>query len=430
VSYPDSVRYLYSLGNELRVGAKLGLERIEKLLPALGNPERGQRFVHVAGTNGKGSTCAMIANALRHDRYRVGLYTSPHLIEPTERIQINGRAVDEGEFVQAFEKVHAAAELLLRNDQLDALPSYFETLTAMALTIFRERCDISVMEVGLGGRLDATNVIWPDLCVITQVSFDHESYLGNTLKAIASEKAGIMKPGVPVVLSKQYTETETVVLERAHELNCEILRTSDLNVSSTEVNEDGSAFVVDAIPYKCGLRGGHQIENALSSITACRKLGVELSAIQAGLADVNWPGRLELISRQPDFILDGAHNPAGAAALAAYIREFCADRPVWLVYGAMRDKAIEEVTNQLFPLADRLVLTRANVSRALRPETILSLSNHRDAIITQTIAEAIQVGRTAPRQAAVFFAGSLFVVGEARALLMSDKACSHRMSAR
>jgi dihydrofolate synthase / folylpolyglutamate synthase len=427
VSYRDSVHYLYSLGNELRVGAKLGLERMQTLLAALGNPERGQRFVHVAGTNGKGSTSVMIANTLHHAQLRTGLYTSPHLTEPTERIQIDGRSATQDDFVQAFETVHRAVEALIQNEQLDAHPSYFETVTAMALVTFREKCDISIIEVGLGGRLDATNVITPELCVITPVAFDHESFLGSTLKAIASEKAGILKPGVPVVLSKQLPETEAVVLGRAHELNCEIIRASDLSVSNVNVTIDGSMFSVDGIGYRCALRGRHQVDNALSAILACRQLGIETSAIQAGLNDVKWPGRLEFVSCKPDFVLDGAHNPAGAAALASYIREFCADRPVWLVYGAMRDKAIEEVTNQLFPLADRLILTAPNIPRALRPEAILLVANHPNPVITQTIAEAIELARAAPREAIVFLAGSLFLVGEARALLISEKGCPHRM---
>lgn len=427
MSYRDSVHYLYSLGNELRVGAKLGLERMQTLLAALGNPERGQRFVHVAGTNGKGSTCAIIANTLHHAHLRTGLYTSPHLIEPTERIQIDGRSATQEDFVQAFETVHSAVEALMQNEQLDAHPSYFETVTAMALVTFREKCDISVIEVGLGGRLDATNVITPELCVITPVAFDHESFLGSTLEAIASEKAGILKPGVPVVLSTQLPETEGVVLERAHELNCKILRASELDVSNINVTADGSTFSADGVNYRCALRGRHQVDNALSAILTCHQLGIETSAIQAGLKGVNWPGRLEFVSWKPDFVLDGAHNPAGAAALAAYIREFCADRPVWLVYGAMRDKAIEEVTNQLFPLADRLILTAPSIPRALRPEAILSIGNHPNPVITQTIAEAIELARAAPCEAIVFFAGSLFVVGEARALLTSQKGCSHRM---
>ncbi len=425
MSYPDSVRYLYSLGNELKVGAKFGLERMQALLENLGNPERSQRFVHVAGTNGKGSSCAMIANALKHTGLRTGLYTSPHLIEPTERIQINGSPVTSAEFAEAFEITHAAAEALLREERIDAHTSYFETVTAMALLIFRERCDISVMEVGLGGRLDATNVILPELCVITPVSFDHESFLGNTLESIAAEKAGILKPGVPVVISRQLAPAEAVILNRARDLGCEVIPTAALQVSNISLTPRGSAFCVEGVPYECGLAGEHQIENATAAILACEQLNVPTPAIQAGLKDVQWPGRLEFIRQNPDFVLDGAHNPAGAAALAAYIRRFCSDRPVWIVYGAMRDKAIEEVTAHLFPLVDRLIVTAPDFPRALRPEAILAVTTHRNATITETIAEAIDVAGAAPEQAIVFFTGSLFLVGEARASLTTS--LSNRM---
>ncbi len=427
MSYPDSVRYLYSLGNELKVGAKLALERMQTLLAELGNPERGQRFVHVAGTNGKGSTCAMIANALRHAGFRTGLYTSPHLIEPTERIQIGGRAVTDSEFVQAFEIVHRAAEALLQKDRLDAHPSYFETVTLMALLIFRDQCDISVLEVGLGGRLDATNVVTPELCVITPIAFDHESFLGNTLEAIASEKAGIFKHRIPVVLSKQTPEAETVISQRAEELHCEISRTSDLSISNVNATAEASTFSLDGVTFRCALRGRHQIENALAAIFACRRLDLETSVIEAGLSDVFWPGRIEFVSRNPDFVLDGAHNPAGAAALASYIREFCAGRPVWLIYGAMRDKAIEEVTSQLFPLAERVIVTAPNFPRALRPGAILEVTGHPQSEVAETVPDAIARAHAAPAEAVVFFTGSLFLVGEARALLVNANRHLNRM---
>jgi len=419
VNYPDSVRYLYSVGNELKAGAKLGLERMQSLLAQLGNPERGQTFVHVAGTNGKGSTCAMIANALRHAGYRTGLYTSPHLIEPTERIQINGCPLPPADFVEVFDTVHTAAETLLQSDRLDAHPSYFEIVTAMALLTFRDRCDISVLEVGLGGRLDATNVVAPVLCVITPVAFDHESFLGNSLEAIASEKAGILKPGIPVVLATQPAPAETVISRRADELRSRVVRTEDTPVSKLRATQHGSTFCLDGISYECALPGRHQVENAAAAILSCKELSVETVHIQAGLKDVKWPGRLELIARQPDFVLDGAHNPAGAAALGAYIREFCKRRPVWIVYGAMRDKAIEEVTSELFPLAERVIATAPNFPRALRPEAIVAAADHPNFAIAETVREAIKMARTAPKDAIVFFTGSLFLVGEARSALLS-----------
>ncbi len=417
MSYPDSVHYLYALGNEIKPGAKLGLERIQNLLAGLGHPERSQRFVHVAGTNGKGSTSAMIASALRNTGLRTGLYTSPHLVEPTERININGAAVTRESFAQAFSIVHQIAERMLLQEQLDAHPSYFETVTAMALLLFKEHCDISVMEVGLGGRLDATNVIHPELCVVTPVAYDHEAYLGNTLASIAAEKAGILKPGVPVVVATQHPVAGAVIEDRARQLACPVIRAKDHPVSAVDGDTRGCRFVMDGASYVCNLPGRHQMENARAAILASRALGLSPEQIAAGLQTVRWPGRLELVSSQPDFILDGAHNPAGAAALAAYIREFYSARPVWLVFGAMRDKAVEEVAEQLFPLADRLIATAPNFPRALRPQAILELHSHGEATTAPTIAHAIQLARLAPPNTAVFFTGSLFVVGEARAIL-------------
>jgi len=411
LSYPDSVRYLYSLGNEIKAGAKFDLERMRILLAALGNPERGLRCVHVAGTNGKGSTSAMIANSLQHAGFQTGLYTSPHLIEPTERIQINGTPITHEEFASLFETVHWKVEELLKAETLDAHPSYFETVTAMAFLLFRERARITVIEVGLGGRLDATNVVTPELCVITPISYDHEALLGNTLQSIAAEKAGILKPGVPVVISKQPPQAEEVILERARELHCAVIQ-------APEVTLEDSSFLLENERYTCGLAGRHQIDNAVTAVLTCKQLGVPNEAIQAGLATVRWPGRLELVSRAPDFVLDGAHNPAGAAALAAYIRQYCQKRPVWLVYGAMRDKAIEEVTGQLFPLAERVIATAPKYSRALRPEAIFEIMPHPNAAIAADLEQAIRMARAAPPETVVFFTGSLFLVGEARGLLV------------
>jgi dihydrofolate synthase / folylpolyglutamate synthase len=416
VSYPDSVRYLYALGNELTIGAKFGLERMHALMAELGNPERSARVVHVAGTNGKGSTCAMIAGIARAAGIRTGLNTSPHLIEPTERIQIDGRDLSEAEFADAFEIVHAAAERLISRDVIDAHPSYFETVTAMAVAAFRDKaCELNVIEVGLGGRLDATNVVQPELTVITPVSFDHEAFLGNTLTSIAAEKAGILKRGVPLVLGRQIPEAESVIVRCAGELGCAITSVANQTVELGK----GGRFALNGVTYCCGLPGRHQIDNAVAAILTAQQLGIDVEAIRLGVANAKWPGRLETVSRAPDFILDGAHNPAGASALASYIHECCAKRPVWIVYGAMRDKAIEEVTATLFPAADRLIVTAPDFPRALRPEAILATHDHPNAVVAPTVSAAIEIARQAPREAAVFFTGSLYLVGEARRLLVS-----------
>jgi dihydrofolate synthase/folylpolyglutamate synthase len=420
VSYPDSVRYLYSLGNELKPGAKFGLERMRILVSALGHPEAVNPCVHIAGTNGKGSTAAFIASILQAAGHRMGLYTSPHLVAPTERIQIDGEPVAPDDFSAAFDQVHSVAEALLSENRLDAHPSYFETVTAMAFLLFRDRCDRAVFEVGLGGRLDATNVVSPELCIITPVSYDHESFLGNTIESIAAEKAGILKPEVPVILAHQNRAAEAVLVNCARELRCPVVRAADFEVTKVRLTPGQTSFEFDGDIFTSELPGRHQVDNALAAILAARHLGVSTAAIQTGIQRARWPGRLERISTHPDFILDGAHNPAGAAALAAYIREFYADRPVWLVYGAMRDKAIDEVTAQLFPLADRLILTAPDFPRALRPEAILDLAGHPNATIAPSVPDAIDIARNAPPDTTVFFTGSLFLVGEARGLLLGS----------
>jgi dihydrofolate synthase/folylpolyglutamate synthase len=417
MSYPDSVDFLYALGNELKAGAKFGLERMRALLAGLGHPERGLNIIHVAGTNGKGSTCSMIASACRAAGLRTGLYTSPHLIKPIERINIDGESVSEDRFTELFEIVHREAEQLISSGEIDAHPTYFETVTAMAFVAFEHSTDAVVLEVGLGGRLDATNVVTPRLTVITPIHYDHEAFLGNTIASIAAEKAGILKPGVPLVLAEQSPEANEVILSRASVLECPVVRTSEHAVEETALTPYGASFRFLGERFQFALPGAHQVQNAATAILACREFHLPIDAIRKGIASAKWLGRLEYVARRPDFILDGAHNPAGAGALAAFIRQFFRDRPVWIVYGAMRDKAIDEVTAQLFPLAQKLILTAPDFSRALRPEVILQIADHPNAIVASGVPEAVALARQAPAEAAVFFTGSLFIVGEVRAAI-------------
>ncbi len=419
MNYPDSVRYLYSLGNELK-SAKFGLETISALLEALGNPQRACRFVHVAGTNGKGSTCAMIESGLRAAGIRTGLYTSPHLAEPTERIQIAGHPVTFEQFAGSFDMVHEAAEGLLRDGAIEYHPTYFETVTAMAFVLFKQLgAETVALEVGLGGRLDATNVVMPALSVITRVDFDHEALLGRSIEAIASEKAGILKPGIPAVLAPQRPEAEATLLARAETTGSAVLRTTDWLVEDCSLNPRGSAFVIrkkgeDPLRLRCPLAGEHQVENALTAAVALHALHIAHEAIERGIAAAHWPGRLELISSRPEIILDGAHNPSGARALLRYIERFYADRKITLIYGAMRDKAVVEMTGILFPVADTVIATAPRQDRATRPETIRELSGCSGVLITQTVAEALKLAADAD---ILFVTGSLFIVAEARALL-------------
>ncbi len=421
ITYPDSVRFLYSLGNEAR-SLRLGLERISTLLNHLGNPHRGLHCVHVAGTNGKGSVCAMIEAALRASGQRTGLFTSPHLTEPTERIRVAGVPVSPQAFAGAFETVHRKAEALLAQGALDGHPTYFETVTAMAFLLFRDcGAEAVVLETGLGGRLDATNVVVPALSVITPIDYDHEAYLGKGLESIAREKAGIIKPGVAAVTAPQHPEVMAVLQQRAAETGSRVVLASEWKAGQIEARADGNRFTLAGplrLAVDCPLAGEHQIANAITAVAALHELGIPAEAIARGLGEVRWPGRLERVSREPEIVLDGAHNPAGARALARQIERFYAGRRVHLVYGAMRDKAVAEVAGILFPLADDVILTAPGQPRAVRPETIREIAGHAHVRLAASVGEAVEMARGVPAGDAVFITGSLYLVGEARARLV------------
>jgi len=402
MNYPDSVQFLYALGNEMKT-AKLGLDRIRAVLAALGNPEKAYRVVHVAGTNGKGSTSAMIAAGLRAAGVRTGLFTSPHLVEPTERIQIDGIPVTQAQFSRAFDVVHEAAGSL----DLDAHPSYFETVAAMAFWLFRElNVQTAVIEVGLGGRLDATNVVEPALTVITPIDMDHQVFLGDTIEAIAGEKAGILKRGVPAVFARQRPEAAAVLDAKAAELGIPVKRAADFEIRDLEIDARGSHFS----GIECPLAGEHQVDNAVTAALALEMLGVS----PKGIAETRWPGRLEHISPNPDILLDGAHNPAGVRALIRYLERFYPDRKRWIIFGAMRDKAVAEMGAILFPLADELILTAADSPRSMMPEELAALAACGRAVAN--IGEALKmVAGEAAADDMIVITGSLFLVGEARA---------------
>jgi dihydrofolate synthase/folylpolyglutamate synthase len=413
VNYPDSVEFLYALGNEVKT-AKLGLDRIRAVLDALGRPQDRCRIVHVAGTNGKGSTCAMIESALRSHGERTGLFTSPHLSQPTERIRIDGRPITAADFAAAFDEVHGVVEELLAQGIIDLHTTYFETVTAMALVVFARAASRVVLEVGLGGRLDATNIVEPELTVITPVDFDHEQYLGKSLEAIAGEKAGILKPGAPAVFARQRPEAAAVLDRRSAELGIRVVRSSDWEIRDLELHRGGSRFGLDGLRIECPLGGEHQVENAVTAAAALRTLAVPDTAIETGIATARWPGRLEHISECPEIIVDGAHNPAGARALAAYIDRFYADRPVRLIFGAMRDKAIDEIGGILFPRAAEVILTAPRQARALSPEALRQAADHPNIRVAPDIVEALRIARESVADGVIFVSGSLFLVAEAR----------------
>ena len=333
MDYGESLRYLYSLGHEV-LAAKLGLESITLLLDRLAHPERSFRSVLVAGTNGKGSVSAMIDSIARAAGHRCALFTSPHLVRIQERIRFRGAEITESDFARLATLVRQRSDELVAGGLLAALPTFFEQVTAIALCYFREcAAELAVLEVGLGGRLDATNAVDRIVSVVTSLDLDHQNILGATIEEIAAEKAAIIVPGARAVIGRQHHSGASEIL---------MGRCLETNVLPVFVNEPGAidtaefgrvtlAYESSGTSYakvRLGLRGRHQAENAASAIETAEVLdqsgfGISREAIVKGLRDVSWAGRLELIEDRPALLLDGAHNPSGAQALRAYLDEFC-----------------------------------------------------------------------------------------------------------
>lgn len=393
MNYEESVRYLLSLGNEVKA-AKFGLDNITALLGKLGDPHRKTKFLHVAGTNGKGSTCAMIESGLRVAGVRTGLYTSPHLLEPTERIQLGGVPVSQELFADVCTEVAAHGAV-----------TYFETVTAMAFVIFAAQADLVVLEVGLGGRLDATNVVTPELSVITPIDFDHQYFLGNTIEQIAGEKAGIFKIGVPGVTAPQ-SDAVMGVLQKHSPLR----KAEEWPFRDLQVLKFGSTFGAGPYELVCPLAGAHQAINARTAAMALDSLGVR----PAGIAEAKWPGRLQRIARRAtgDVIVDGAHNPAGARALAAYVKEFFAGERLTLIFGAMRDKAVAEMASILFPLFADVIVTTVRQDRAMLASEIAGVAGvagNPQVQVSSGLRDALGMAGAGT----TFISGSLFLVAEA-----------------
>lgn len=431
MSYSASVDYLLSLLGAFR-DSQFGLERMERLMAELGRPDRAFRTIHIAGTNGKGSTAAMITSALHAAGRTTGLSTSPHLIRFNERMRLNNADISDGDFAAAVEEVRAANESISAVEGRGMHPTFFETVTAVAFCAFRRAgVEWGVVEVGLGGRLDATNVVEPELAVITPISRDHERFLGSGERSIAREKAGILKSGCPAVMSDQVAEAAEEIRGRAGELGIRLIESGSAWRAERVASESGFyRFEVvpgadasggrEAFPVALGLAGEHQLTNALTAIASLDLLGIETAAIQQGLAEVSWPGRLERVRGDPEFLVDAAHNPAGATVLARFLKEHCAGRTVHLIYGSSSDKPIAQIAEILFPCTDRVVLTASRVTRSISPEDLLNIVGryHNDVTVQPTIETALEwVEQHAGPEDLVVVAGSIFLVGEVKAAL-------------
>lgn len=435
MNYDEAVRYLLSLGRELAAptqaaAAKFNLENITVLLERLGRPDRAYPCVHIAGTNGKGSTAALLEAILRDAGFRTGLNTSPHLERINERIRMDGEEVSDDVFAETFTRIHKVIEELLAEGKLRAHPTYFECVTALAFETFaRERVEFGVIEVGLGGRLDATNVITPAVSVITRIDFDHENYLGHSLREIAREKLGIVKPGVGVVSAAQVEEVRELVRARAKQLHCPLGEVEEAFRVEQERLEGGCVrAVVKVVETGAELRleprlaGRFQLQNALNAVGAARVLqdrGFRITNenIARGIAAAVWPGRLEKLQARPDIYLDGAHNPGAARELARFLEENFAARRVYLLFGAMRDKAVDEVSGTLFPQATEVIFTQPGNPRAVSAAKLAEIAGHH-AEKFSVIPDAEQALEAALRRArpedAIFVTGSLYLVGQLR----------------
>jgi len=430
MNFDESLSYLLSLGHET-LAMKLGLDGVSRLLALLDDPQKSYPAVQIAGTNGKGSTAAMLDAVCRAARVRAGLYTSPHLVSITERVRVGGGEVAREEFARAATRGRAAAEEVER--ATGALPTFFEQVTAAALLVFKEAgVRVAILETGLGGRLDATTAAGASVVAVTPVALDHQEHLGRTLEEIAAEKAAIIRPGVAAVVAPQEPAAEAVILRRCRECGVEPRLVTSANARVEEAGADGRlrvSFTTGRGTYtrvRLGLRGRHQLVNAATAVALAEVLaerGFEIAPenVVAGLEGAEHPGRLELREGSPALLFDGAHNAAGARALRAYLDEF-ARAPVTLVFGAMRDKEVEEIGRALFPAARRLVLTQADNPRSALVEDLVRAIPRDTDLSTISLApsarDALAIARAVtPPEGTVCVTGSLYLVGEVMRLL-------------
>ena len=434
MNFDQALAYLLSLGHET-LTIKLGLENAETLLEALRNPQAGFPAVQIAGTNGKGSTAVMLDSICRQGGIHTGLFTSPHLVSITERIKIDGQPITESEFARCTTEVKTTAEELVRSGKLATLPTFFEHVTAIALLAFREaKIDLAILETGLGGRLDSTTAARAVIVAITPVAMDHEEYLGETLAAIAAEKAAIIQPGATAIIAPQPPEALEVILRRCESTNVEPILCGD-SARVTNITDDGRCVVTLETPQNSyedvslGLRGRHQISNAAVAVALAeafreRDFAIANDAIVGGLESTTHPGRLELWGTEPQILFDGAHNPAAAQALREYLDEFV-QSPITMIFAAMKDKRLNEMAAILFAKANTLILTGMNNLRAANVEDLgmaVPLTLSKEKVRTaSTISEALELAQQlTPAGGLVCVTGSLYLVGAARQLLAED----------
>ena len=438
MSYAAAIEQLNAMVPELYTGSgqprrKFSLDEIRLLLAALGDPHRRFPSVLIAGTNGKGSTASTLASILTASGLRTGLYTSPHLARVNERIRVGPVEIGDDAFAALYFRVHDAAQQLVLDGSLPQLPSFFEILTAQALLYFAEaRVDIAVLEVGMGGRLDATNIVDPLLSVITDISLDHTEWLGSSIGAIAREKAGILRRDGTLITLPQHPEANQALGEVAAELN--VRGVSAVAYMPTIETGAAGSYRIEAlgaeIEVDSPLTGAHQHRNLALAVAAAAELAtthgfpVTPAAIAEGIRQTRWPARLEHILKDGvEWILDVAHNPAGAWALRAGLNALKDERPRTLIFSCLRDKPVVEMAQILFPIFDQVILAPIHSARAAAIPDLLAAaqSTGTPAVAADSVAQAMQVAVSKRDNGIVVISGSVYLVGEARSLLLADR---------
>ena len=458
MNFSESVEYLYGLGNEV-LAMKLGLENITKLLAALGNPQNNFTKVQVAGTNGKGSTCAFLDAICVAANIKTGLYTSPHLVSMTERIKIGGVEISETDFARHATRIREVSEKLVENSKfqtpnsklensdsesgirhpasgiyLETVPTFFEQVTAIALSAFAEaKIELAILETGLGGRFDATTAAKAEIAAITPIDYDHQEFLGETLTAIAAEKAAIIRSDSRVIYAPQKREAEQVILGRCREVGVEPMAANgEITVKKYDLREIEPLLAANFITANgvyhdviLGLRGRHQLINASLAISIAEILNdfdfkISKEHIRIGLETAEHNGRLELYK---GILFDGAHNIAGAKALKDYLDEFN-EQPITIIFGAMRDKDLAEIAAILFPKAEILIFTKPENSRSMETSELIKFAPNNNEIKiyeTRTVAEAVEKAREiSSANNLILVTGSLYLVGEMQKILKSE----------
>jgi len=424
MDYENAIEYLYNLKI---YGMSLGLERIEHLLRSLGSPHKDMKAIHVAGTNGKGSVCAMVSSVLQKAGYKVGLFTSPHLLFFEERIRVNGIPIPQEKLVALIERIKPISESMVKEHGFEH-PTFFETACAMAFCHYHdENVDFAVLEVGLGGRLDATNIITPLVSVITSISLDHTHVLGNTLNEVAVEKAGIIKEGVPVIIGVDQKEILKMITDISQKRQSPYYSTQrNSKYSLIESSSRNQRFDVEVNGRKYSditihLIGEHQVKNAqiaLMTLDTLINQGISISeeSIREGIENTKWPGRLEIVSKEPTVIIDCAHNPDGMRALSSAMKRYYRDSKKTLVLGIMRDKDIPAIVKEACDFADKIIITKPGFERAADPEMILPEVKKycKDVKVIKNVSEAVDHAiSVSEKDDIVCIAGSIFNVSEA-----------------